>query len=351
MLLVYKTNRIQQQMAAQRQAQMQAQPGMANGVNQMQRNGTPGGNTNVPAQMANVSAQQGQNGPAMTARPHQAQQGMQANFANGNMAGMSMGTPGVPQAQMQGNMPNAQRMGPPDQMRMAMQRGQFQNANQQHQFQLQQQQINMASNLAQGMGISNIPNANMMAPVPNQNLNGNMNGNMNTSMNGLANNAGSPRINQGNANMQTPARPLSSGHMPQLLQFQNSIKVQHPDWTPDQIQKVASEQLSRFLAKQRSQAMNAAAGSSGMSPSTQIGNNHYLQQQQQNGGMAKSPQPSAVQNYQQQLVQQQRLMSQQQRQQAGSPVLNPRPPSRSATPQNPQMQQSPGMQQAQINRS
>ncbi|KAH9860452.1 hypothetical protein J1614_011783 [Plenodomus biglobosus] len=352
---------VRQQLAAQRQAQMQAQPGMANGMNQMPRNGTPGGNVNMPAQMANISAQQSQNSAGMAARSHQSQQGMQANFANGNMGGMAMGTPGVPQAQMQSNMQNAQRMGPPDpQMRMAMQRGHLQNANQQqHQFQLQQQQINMASSLAQGMGINSMPNANMMAPVPNPgfngNMNANMNGNMNTSMNGMANNAGSPRRN-GNASMQqTPVRPLSSGHMPQLLQYQNQVKAQHPDWTPDQVHKVATDHLSRFLAKQRTQAMNAAAGSSGINPSVQNGNHAYMPQQQQSqpqhGGMANNPQPNAVQNYQQQLVQQQRLMSQQQRQQAGSPGVNPRPPSRSATPQNPQMQQSPGMQQAQINRS
>ncbi|EOA80970.1 RNA polymerase II transcription elongation factor SpEAF [Exserohilum turcicum] len=333
-----------QQMAArQQQAQMQAQSGMANGVNQMQRNGTPGGN-NVPPQMANASLQQGQNGAAMAARGHQSQQGMPANFGNGNMPGVPMGTPGVPQAQMQGNMQGAQRMGPPDQMRMAMQRGQF-NANQQHQFQLQQQKINMASNLSQGMGMNGMPNANMMASMPNQNMNASMNGNMNNAMNGMSNNAGSPRINQGNGNMQTPARPLSSGHMPQLLQFQNQIKVQHPDWTPEQVSKQASDHLSRFLAKQRTQAMNAAAGSPGVSPSPQMANNQYFQQ---NGGMTNTPQPNAVQNYQQQLVQQQRLMA---RQQAGSPGLNGRPPSRSATPQNPQMQQSPGMQQAQVNRS
>ncbi|KAJ6193461.1 MYB and HSA domain-containing protein [Bipolaris maydis] len=335
-----------QQLAAQRQqAQMQAQAGMANGVsNQMQRNGTPGGNNNVPPQMANASMQQGQNGPTMAARGHQSQQGMPANFGNGNMSGVPMGTPGVPQAQMQGNMQNGQRMGPPEQMRMAMQRGQF-NANQQHQFQLQQQQINMASNLSQGMGMNGMPNANMMASMPNQNMNGAMNGNMNSAMNGMSNNAGSPRINQGNGNMQTPARPLSSGHMPQLLQFQNQLKVQHPDWTPEQVTKQASDHLSRFLAKQRTQAMNAAAGSPGVSPGPQMANNQYFQQ---NGSMANTPQPNAVQNYQQQLVQQQRLMA---RQQAGSPGLNGRPPSRSATPQNPQMQQSPGMQQAQINRT
>ncbi|CAN9399865.1 unnamed protein product [Alternaria sp. RS040] len=332
-----------QQMVARQQAQLQAQPGMANGVNQMQRNGTPGGTNNVPPQMANPPLQQGQNGSAMGARPHQSQQGMQANFANGNMSGMSMGTPGVPQAQMQGNMQNPQRMGPPDQMRMAMQRGQF-NATQQHQFQLQQQQINMASNLTQGMGMNGIPNANMMAPVPNQN-GGAMNGNMNNSMKGMSNAAGSPRMNQGNGNMQTPSRPLSSGHMPQLLAFQNQLKVQHPEWTPEQVTKQASDHLTRYLAKQRTQAMSAAAGSPGISPSPQIQNNQYFQQ---NGGMANAPQTNAVQNYQAQLVQQQRLMA---RQQGGSPGLNARPPSRSATPQNPQMQQSPGMQQAQINRS
>lgn len=207
----------------------------------------------------------------------------------------------------------------------------------------------MASNLTQGMGMNGMPNANMMAPMPNQGLNGSLNGNMNTAMNGMPTNAGSPRMSQANPNVQNPARPLSSGHMPQLLQIQNSLKLQHPEWTPEQVQKVASEQLSRFLAKQRAQAMNAAAGSSGMSPSSQIGNNHYMQQQ--NASMSNNSQPNAVQNYQQQLVQQQRLMSQQQRQQAGSPNLSARPPSRSATPQNPQMQHSPGMQQAQINRS
>ncbi|KAH7072895.1 MYB and HSA domain-containing protein [Paraphoma chrysanthemicola] len=342
---------VRQQLAAQRQAQMQAQGGMANGVNQMQRNGSAGVNPNVAAQMANSASQQGQNVAAMAARVHQGQQGMPANFGNGNMSGMPMGTPGVPQAQMQGNMQNAQRMGPPnaDQMRIAMQRGQFPNSNQQHQFQLQQQQINMASGLTQGMGMNSMPNANMMASMSNANMNGNLNGNINPTLNGMPNNAGSPRMNQANSNMQTPARPLSSGHMPGILQMQNSIKAQHPDWPIEQVQKVAAEQLQRFLAKQqRTQAMNAAAGSSGMSPSPQLGNNHYLPQ---NVGMANSPPaPNAVQNYQQQLVQQQRMMSQA-RQQGGSPGMSARPPSRSATPQNPQMQQSPGIQQAQVNRS
>ncbi|KAJ4300958.1 RNA polymerase II transcription elongation factor SpEAF [Kalmusia sp. IMI 367209] len=327
---------------AQRTAQMQGQ-GMANGVGQQQRNGTPGNMPNATPQMANAS-QQGPNSAAanaaMAARAQQ-HQAMQPNFPNANMnGGMPMGSSGVPQAQMQANMPNSQRMAPPDQARLAMQRGQFPNANQQHQFQLQQQQINMASNMTQNMGMNNMPNANMMASMAAQN----MNGNMTASLNGMSNNAGSPRINQATANMQNPARPLSSGHMPQLLQIQNNLKVQHPEWSQEQVQKMASDHLARFLTKQRAQAMNAAAGSPGMAQSPQIGNNMYIH----NGNMtANSPSPNAVQQYQQQLVRQQQMMSRQNGQ-AGSPGMGPRPSSRSATPQNPQLQQSPSLQQAQM---
>ncbi|KAJ8114788.1 hypothetical protein OPT61_g3403 [Boeremia exigua] len=339
---------VRNQMAAQRQAQINAQNGVPNGVPQMQRNGTPGGaNSNMPAQMGNNPAQQAQNAAAMAARAQQGQQGMQNNL---NMANMPMGAQGVPQAQMQTNLQNGQRMGPPDQMRMAMQRNQFNGANQQQQYQLQQQQqqMNMANNLgAQGMNM-NIPNANMMAPMGNQNLNGNMN----STMNGMTNNAGSPRVNQTTPNMQRQNPSNASGHVPQYLQLQNTIKMQHPDWTNEQVQKSASDQLQRYMAKQRVQAMNAAAGSPGLSsPSPQMTNNQFMQQ---NNSMATSPPVNAVQNYQQQLVQQQRLMSQQRQtsQQAGSPGMNGRPPSRSATPQNPQqMQQSPGLAQAQPNRT
>lgn len=326
---------------AQRTAQMQAQ-GLANGLGQ-QRIGTPSGNPNLTPQMANV-AQQNPNpsaaNAAMAARAQQ-NQAMQSNFPNANMnGGMPMGSSGVPQAQMQANLANAQRMAPPNQVRMAaMQGGQFSNANQQHQFQLQQQQINMASNMTQNMGMNNMPNANMMASMAGQN----MNGNMTPTMNGMPNNAGSPRNNQATPNMQNPARPLSSGHMPQLLQIQNTIKVQHPEWSQEQVQKLASDQLARFLTKQRTQ-MNAAGGSPGMAHSPQIGNNMYLQ----NGNVgATSPSPNAVQQYQQQLVRQQHMMSQQ-RAQAGSPGISARPSSRSATPQNPQLQQSPNLPQAQM---
>lgn len=334
----------QNQMAAQRQAQLNAQNGVPNGVPQMQRNGTPGGsNSNMAAQMAN-NPQQAQNAAAMAARAQQGQQGMPNNF---NAVGMPMGTPGVPQAQMQGNMQNGQRMGPPDQMRMAMQRGQFNSPNPQQQYQMQQQQMNMAGNLgAQNMNM-NMPNANMMAPMGSQN--------MNAGMNSMPNNAGSPRVNQATPNMQRQPTGAVNPHVPQYMHLQSTIKSQHPDWTNEQVVKAASDQLQRYMAKQRVQAMNAAAGSPGMStPSPQMTNNQFMQQPN-GGGTATSPPVNAVQNYQQQLVQQQRLMSQQRQtsQQAGSPGMNGRPPSRSATPQNPQqqVQQSPGLAHAQPNRS
>jgi chromatin modification-related protein VID21 len=320
-------------MAAQRQASMQGmqgQLGLPNGVVPPQRNGTPGGNVNVPTQMATAPVQSGHTGnPNMAARQQlPAQHGMPASFPNGNLSGMSVNTSNVPQAQMQANMPANQRMAPPDQVRVAMQRAQYSNTNQ-HQFQLQQQQINMASNITANMNMANgMPNANMMASMAGQS----MNGNLNPPLNGTPNTAGSPRMNQLNSQMQTPARPLSSGHMPQLLQIQNSLKAQYPDWTSDQVQKQASDQLQRFLAKQRAQAMNAAAGAaSGITSSPQVGNNVYLQ----NGGIQNSPSPNPVQNYQNQLLQ---------HQQAGSPAMSSRPMSRSATPQNPQQlaMQSPG---------
>ncbi|ORY12089.1 hypothetical protein BCR34DRAFT_483131 [Clohesyomyces aquaticus] len=335
----------------QRQALMAGQAGMPNGVNQPQRNGngTPVNNANVPTPLPNAVPQSGHplsqpNMRGVAGQP--GQQPVQANFPNGNLAGMAMGASSVPQAQMQATMQNAQRMPPPDSVRMAMQRGQFPSTNQ-HQFQLQQQQINMASNLTAGIAMgNNIPNANMIASMGQ-----NLNGNMNTSMNGMSGNAGSPRMGQVNPVMQSPARPLSSGHMPQLHQFQNQLKAQHPEWSNEQIQKAASDHLNKIIARQRAQAMNAAAGQSGMNPSPQmaVNVNAYLQ-----NGVANSPSPNAVQNYQNQLLQQQRLMSQQQQrsQQAGSPAMSSaRPPSRSATPQNAQLQQSPGMQQAQLSRS
>ena len=193
----------------------------------------------------------------------------------------------------------------------------------------------------------NMPNANMMAPMGSQN--------MNAGMNSMPNNAGSPRVNQATPNMQRQPTGAVNPHVPQYMHLQSTIKSQHPDWTNEQVVKAASDQLQRYMAKQRVQAMNAAAGSPGMStPSPQMTNNQFMQQPN-GGGTATSPPVNAVQNYQQQLVQQQRLMSQQRQtsQQAGSPGMNGRPPSRSATPQNPQqqVQQSPGLAHAQPNRS
>ncbi|KAF2178636.1 hypothetical protein K469DRAFT_642642 [Zopfia rhizophila CBS 207.26] len=334
--------------AAQRQAGMPGQPGMPNNVNQPQRTGIPNSNANVLTPLANSTSQAGQmaSNTGIHTPSHPAQQSMRGGtFPNGNISGMTMGAPGIPQSQMQASMQNAQRMAPPDNVRLAMQRGQYPSSNQQHQFQLQQQQINMASNLTGGMSMGNgMPNPNIMASMAGQNLNGNMS----ASINGLAGNAGSPRMGQVNPSMQNPARPLSSGHMPQLHHIQNQLKAQHPEWSQEQVQKAASEHLAKLIQRSRAQAMNSAAGQSAIGGSPQIGSNVYLQ----NSGIANSPSPNAVQNYQTQLLQQQRMINQQRSQQAGSPSMNSaRPSSRSATPQNTQLQQSPGMQQAQLARN
>lgn len=343
---------------AQRQMQgMQGQPGMPNVALQQQRIATPGG-VNVPAQMASAASQAGL-APLnpMTPRTHPAQQNLQANFPNASLSGMPMNTPGVPQAQMQANLQNSQRMAPPDQIRLAMQRGQY-SATTPNPFQLQQQQMHMAQNLAANMGNSMLPNAGMMGSVAGQN----MMGAMNSALNGPTSNAGSPRVNQANSQLQNQARPMAISHMPQLVQIQNKIRAQHPDWSQDQVQKAAGEHLQRLVAtqQQRMQAqqqalasaagqpaasMNARVPPSGIAGSPQLGNTGFIP----NGGMQGSPSPNpvSVSNYQAQLLQQQRNMMSQQHQQAGSPGLSARPVSRSATPQNPQQLgiQSPGTAQ------
>lgn len=344
---------------AQRQLQgLQGQPGMPNVALQQQRIATPGG-VNVPAQMANAASQAGLAplNPNMTPRTHPAQQNMQANFPNANMSGMPINTPGVPQAQMQANLQNSQRMAPPDQIRLAMQRGQY-SATTPTQFQLQQQQqMHMAQNLVANMGNGMLPNTGMMNSMTGQN----MIGAMNSALNGPTSNAGSPRVNQANPQMQNQARPMAISHMPQLVQLQNKFRNQHPDWSQEQIQKAAGEHLQRMVtSSQRMQAqqqalasaagqptanMNARVPPSGVAGSPQLGNTSFMP----NGGMQSSPSPNpvSVSNYQAQLLQQQRNMMSQQHQQAGSPGISARPMSRSATPQNPQQLgiQSPGTAQ------
>ena len=318
---------------------------MPNGIGQPQRNGTPNGNAPGPSPLASSTSQTGH--PAaninMQARSHSGQPSMQSNFPNGNVSGIQMGVQGIPQAQMQANIQGQQRMPPPENMRLGMQRAQYPSTNQ-HQFQLQQQQINLAGNISAshiGAG-SGMPNPSMMASMAGQN----MNGNSTPSMNGMSGSAASPRMSQLNPSLQNQSRPLSSGHVPAIHNIQNQLKAQHPDWSPDHVTKVATDQIKQYsLRVQRASAINAAAGVSAVGAANQIGSNVYLQ----NGGtVAGSPSPNSAQNYQQ-LRQQ---MMHQRPQQAGSPRLNSaRPSSRSATPQNPQLQQSPGLPQAQLARN
>ncbi|OCL15310.1 hypothetical protein AOQ84DRAFT_307448 [Glonium stellatum] len=341
----YRIN-LQRAAAAQRQGQVAGQPSaMPNGVSQPQRNGTPNINAPGPSPLANSTSQSGHPSTNinMQARSHSGQPSMQSGFPNGNISGISMGVQGIPQAQMQANIQGQQRMPPPENMRLAMQRGQYPPTNQ-HQFQLQQQQINLAGNIsASHIGAGNgMPNPSMIASMTSQN----MNGNSNPSINGISGSAASPRMSQLNPSLQNQSRSLSSGHVPAIHNIQNQLKAQHPEWSPEQVTKAATDQMKQYsLRAQRASAINAAAGVSAVGAANQIGSNVYLQ----NGGaVAGSPSPNSAQNYQQ-LRQQ---MMHQRPQQAGSPRLNSaRPPSRSATPQNPQLQQSPGLPQAQLARN
>jgi len=281
---------------------------------------------------------------------------MQGNFPNGNMSGMSMGAQGIPQAPMQANMQNRQAMPPPENVRLAMQRGQFP-ANNQHQFQLQQQQINMASNLASGLNASNgIPNQAMMASMGSQG----MNSTSNLSMNGMQASAGSPRMGQAlPAGYQNPSRPLSSGHLPVLSQYMAQARAQHPDWSPEQVQKHATHMMQKTVQAARNSAMSAATGSaSGMGSPMPTGNG-FMPGVSGNGNVSitGSPSPNSAQ-YHSQMARQ--MMSQrpqsgqgQMGQGSGSPQLGSvRPSSRSGsgTPGT-QGVQSPGLKQASLVRN
>ncbi|KAF2750025.1 hypothetical protein M011DRAFT_512153 [Sporormia fimetaria CBS 119925] len=336
-----------QQALAQRQMQqqLQGQPGMPNASLAGPR---VNANISTPVQMAASLGQQAPStGNANLTPRHPGQQAMQANFPNTNLSTMPMSTPGVPQAQMQTTpqsmgMANNARMAPPDVRLAAMQRSQYPVANQ-HQMQMsQQQQLNMVNSMSNmNMGAGTPGNANMMANMAAPSVNGSLG----TTVNGTPNTAGSPRMNQMGSHLQGPARPLSSGHIPSFPQIQNQLKQQHPDWNDQQLHKAATENLQRLIMRQRtvSSAMSAAAGSStGVTSSPQIGNNMYLP----TNGLSNSPSPGSVHAYQTQLMRQQQemLKQRQQQQQSGSPGLNARPMSRSATPHNPQQlgMQSPG---------
>ncbi|KAF2499856.1 hypothetical protein BU16DRAFT_524295 [Lophium mytilinum] len=354
---IYRQQMQRQAAAAQRQPQAPGQPNPANGVGQPQRNSTPNG-THIPSPLSTTTAQSQTPNPNIRTGSHPGQPVMQGNFPNGSMPGIPMGAPSIPQAPMQANMQNRQGMPPPDSVRLAMQRSQFPNTNQ-HQFQLQQQQINMASNLAGGMnGGNGIPNQAMMASMGGQG----MNGSPNISMNGMQTSAGSPRMGQVNpAGYQNSSRPLSSGHLPVLNQYIQQVRTQHPDWSPEQVQKQATHMVQKTVQAARNSAMSAATGSASAMGSALPTGNGFMPNVNGNGGVgvAGSPSPNSAQ-YHTQMARQmmnQRPQAQGQGQMgqggSGSPQLgNGRPPSRSAsaTPGTAGVQ-SPGMKQAQVARN
>lgn len=275
------------------------------------------------------------------------------NIPNGAAPQVAMGMPGVPQAQMQMNMQNHQRMsshGSADNGNMPMQYQQqqrnMQMPNGQQHYQMQPgQQMNGQSYVGNGMQTPA-----MLAQMSSMN-NAKLNGIPMQQINGMQGNASSPRIAQ--PNLAGQPQSLSNGVIPQISKLQAHVQQRHPQYSQDQVRAEATKMM-RQMSQQ--QALATASGSIGSTPNQHMSPSPYQQPPVPNmtGGSA-SPQPvpgSQSQQYQQQLRQQ--MLQQQQSMLrngmvAGSPQLQnatPRPPSRSATPQNPQQQGMPGGQQS-----
>ncbi|KAL1635175.1 hypothetical protein SLS56_001927 [Neofusicoccum ribis] len=338
-----------QVMAAQRsamgarQGQIPGHPGMPAGMAQ-QRNGTPNGaHGQMPGQNGQLHPNMGMQG-----RPHPGQ-GMQGNMPNGAIPGMPMG---MPQAQMQMNMPG-QRLQPHQvqDMRMVMQQRNLNNlTQQQQQYVLQQQQqqaqqMNRANNMSGGhMGGtsnsssngSNMQNpamltANMGAPKANGANNGNMNG--------IQGSSASPRLAA--PSPATPQQPqaLSSGHVPQITNLTHEIQLQHPNLSQAEASRIAGDRMNQKLQQNaRQNALNAASGAAGGGANTaQLSPSPYQQHAAlaSAGGSSSPPNHNAQQQaaYQQQM-RQQMMQGRPPSGQQGSPNLGSvRPESRSATPQ------------------
>ncbi|KAI9755434.1 MAG: hypothetical protein M4579_004291 [Chaenotheca gracillima] len=139
--------------------------------------------------------------------------------------------------------------------------------------------------------------------------------------NGFANNgnnlmpSASPQMAHNRSAQNSQPQQLSSGLVPTINQISHQIKSTHPGASPDQIQKMTSEQLGHYQARLSQLTINHAAGA---------GNNQHGQMNMMNGSAAMAnPQMYA-----------QMIRSQQANQSgAGNAGSNgPGPPSRSATP-------------------
>lgn len=288
-------------------------PGLPNGSNPQ--------NTSAAPALRGAGLDPARNGPQMQ------------RLANGQGNGI------VPaQGQNVSNPPLQQQM----QLPMA-QRGQTQMTNEMRLYQeaqrvqaeqayLQQRQQHRHSQ-QNGQGLSpNLPSMNTLPPS-NPALLGSMHGRSSPSINGnqsVQGSSASPRTNQ------PQPQSLSSGVTPTVNQIQNQVKMRNPGASPDEIQRLTTEQLVRVSQQQMSQqqsmnqqAMAAAVGNSGgamsaiQAPGSMM---HHQPAMMANGGASMySPQQYAAYMRHQQ-ANQQRTGS------AGSGVAPGVNNSRSATP-------------------
>ncbi|KIW03392.1 uncharacterized protein PV09_05599 [Verruconis gallopava] len=323
-----------QQLLAQQQAKVQAMQrqmqshgqGMPNGANPQQRTASSGSQGGPSPQSPMTNGQPQQNG---VMQPRSTSQNMiQNGFNQGVPNGMSVQ---LPNGQMQG-MNNQQRMSVQNQqdlrILMAQQRAYgIQNHGSQ------------ANNLA-AAHLGQVQNPQMLAALAvQQNRQNGQNG-----TNGLNT---SPRGQ--NAIAQHPQQ-LSSGYQPALLYHQQQVAAQFPHFTPEQVHKLANERLKGQMQRMQANALSAASGSSappGMNSNMMIaaqanmvnGQFGHVSNTMAGGSQSPTQYAAALQrNMQHQAAATARMGS-------GSPAMsNAHPVSRSATPQNPQMQQGMAIQ-------
>jgi chromatin modification-related protein VID21 len=291
--------------AMQRQMQNGAQA-MPNGANQQQRTASAGSSGQSPqAQMTNGQPQQNGN---MAQRPS-SQNMMQSGFSNGVANGMGMQ---MPNGQIQG-MPNQQRMTAqtPENMRMLMA--------QQQRAAYGMPQGNQANNLAAAhLGQMQTPQMVAAAIAAQQR-------NQQTAVNGINGLNTSPR---GQNTLAQQPQQLSSGYQPHFLYHQQQVAAQFPNFTPEQVSKLANERLKGQMQRMQANALSAASGS----PAPQ----NMMMPNMTNGQFGHvSGMPGGGQSSTHYAAALQRNMQQGARMGSGSPAMsNVQPVSRSATPQN-----------------
>lgn len=261
----------------QRTAQINQANGLPNG-SARSSSGLPNNGLGGPSSSNMPNGLPGAVGPSHQPRPQSGMQGMPNGVpSNGGFPASMMGPKGLTQAQMQAGLTAGRGLGnSPEHMRILYEANRLQ---QQQQLMLaarqqQQQQHHQQQGSTSTTGQHSSPNM-QNAGIAGANGNPNSpaflaalaasNGVASPSMAGAhtngVGNAGSPRLPNGHS--------LSSGVMPAISQLAANIQRQHPEMSPEDIQRLATSQLNQYrqqAAQNVSQksmnqaALNAAAG-------------------------------------------------------------------------------------------